>query len=114
MLTSPAYLLLTIYSAIIVVTYFVVRQGWVRAYPVFVVGGTLNALVVFAFSLLRGNMLLQAVLVGPLAGYLFVALSVMIARVYRDTAPSKVAKPSLIIKQDSESLPLEHAHSSAA
>jgi hypothetical protein len=88
MLNTPAYILLTLYSAIIVASYIVVRRGWLRAYPTFVFAGVTNALVAFAFSVMRGNMLLQAVIVGPITGMLFVAVSVTIASLFRDTQPS--------------------------
>jgi hypothetical protein len=92
MLNTPAYILLILYSAIIVVSYFVVRRGWRRAYPTFVVGGVANALVAFAFSLMRGNMLLHAVIVGPITGILFVAVSVTMASLFRDSMPSYAAE----------------------
>jgi hypothetical protein len=85
MLHTPAYILLTLYSAIIVVSYLTVRRGWLRAHPTFVIGGIANALVAFAFSLMRGNMFLQAVIVGPITGILFVAVSVTMASLFRDT-----------------------------
>jgi hypothetical protein len=103
MLNTPAFILLALYSAIIIVSYLIVRRGWRRAYPTVVMGGVANALVAFAFSLMRGNMLLQAVVVGPLTGFFFVALSVTMATLFRDTMPSPVATRALIVPMGTES-----------
>ncbi len=97
MLNTPAIILLVLFSVIIVVSYLIVRRGWIRAYPTFVVGGVANALVVFAISLLRGNMLPQAVIVGPFLGFLFVAVSVLMAALWRDIVPSQADKRALIV-----------------
>ncbi len=114
MLSAPAFILLILYSAIIVMSYYVVRQGWLRAYPVFLVSGVANALVVFVFSLTRGNMLLQAAIVGPLTGFLFAGLSVVSARLYRNLAPAKVVRQELAVFAGPESLPLEQVHGSVS
>ncbi len=114
MLNTPVFILLALYSAIIVVSYFVVRRGWIRAYPVFVVSGAANALVVFAFCLVRGTTLLQAILVGLLAGFLFAALSVLIASTYRDTVPSKADLHELMVSAGAETHAHEQAHGAAA
>jgi hypothetical protein len=97
MLNTPAYILLTLYSVIIVACYFIVRRGWRRAYPTFVVGGIANMLVAFLFSLMRGNMLLQAIFVAPVTGLLFVAVSVLMASLFRDTMPSHSPKRSAML-----------------
>ncbi len=107
MLSTFAFILLTLYSAIIVVSYAAVRQGWIRAYPVFLVSGVANALVVFVFSLLRGNMLLQAAIVGPLTGFIFAGLSVVSASLYRSMAPGKVVKHELAVLAGPDGLSLE-------
>jgi hypothetical protein len=114
MLNSPAFILLALYSAIIVISYFIVRRGWVRAYPVFVVSGAANTLVVFAFSLVRGTALLQAVLAGPFIGFLFAAVSVVMASLYRNRVPSQVGLHALIVPAGAENLTHEQAHGAAA
>ncbi len=114
MLITPVFILLALYSAIIVASYCVVRRGWIRAYPVFVVGGAANALVMFTFSLVRGNTLLQATMVGPLLGFVFAALSVVIASVFRDSELSEVTAYRLIESTGSETRPFEQAPESAA
>ena len=114
MLNTPVFILLALYSAIIVASYFVVRRGWMRAYPVFVVSGVGNALVVFAFCLVRGTTLVQAILVGLFAGFLFAALSVFTASVYRDTVPSQADLHELIVSAGAENRAHEQAHGAAA
>ncbi len=114
MSNTPAFVLLALYTAIIVVSYCVVRRGWIRAYPVFVVSGAANALVVFVFSLVRGTTLLQAVLVGLFTGFLFAAASVGTASIYRDTVPSKADRHELTVTAGAENLAHEQAHSVAA
>ncbi len=108
MFNTPAFALLTLYAAIILASYAVVRRGWLRAYPVFVVGGTINALVMFLFSLARGNMVMQAALVGPSVGFLFAAGGVLLARYFRATAPAQIAMYPIVALPDAGSLPLEH------
>jgi hypothetical protein len=114
MLNTPAFILLALYSAIIAISYFIVRRGWVRAYPVFVVSGAANTLVVFAFSLARGTSLLQAVLAGPFTGFLFAAVSVVIASIYRNRVPSQADLHALIVPASAETLAHEQAHGAAA
>ncbi len=111
MLNTPAYILLVVYSATIVISYVIVRRGWVRAYPVFLVSGLVNGLVVFAFSLERGNSLLQAAMVGPITGIIFAAVTVVMASLYRDTVTVKQAELQLAVPASAENLALEHAHS---
>ncbi len=99
MLSPIAVTLLTIYSLIIVASYFVVRRGWLRAYPTFIVSFVVNALVLFSFSLARGNSLLQAVLVGLSMAVIFSGLSVTIGMVFHTLSPlskhALVEKPAL-------------------
>ncbi len=114
MFNTPAYLLLTLYTAIIVVSYTIVRHGWLRSYPVFVVAGTANALVMFLFSLARGNMVMQAVVVGPSVGFLFVALGVFLARYFREAAPAKAVLTPIIVLENVQPLTVEQPNTLAA
>ncbi len=108
MFGTAAFSLLTLYTVIILASYFVVRRGWIRAYPAFVVAGTLNALVMFLFSLTRGNMVMQAVVVGPTTGFLFVALGVAFAKHFREAAPAmSAATPFSVGLPEAKSLPME-------
>ncbi len=99
MLTPIAMMLLTAYSAVLVVSYFVVRLGWMRAYPMFVISFVVNALVLFSFSLSRGNSLLQAIIVGLSMALVFDGLSVTIGMMFRTQVPLpkqvRVEKPKL-------------------
>ncbi len=79
-----APILLLLYAMILVGSYFVVRRGLVRAYPSFVVSFIGNALVLFVFSLMRGNVLLQATVVSLATAFVFSALSVTIAVLFRN------------------------------
>ncbi len=87
MLSPIAILLIALYSVILVVSYYVVRRGWVRAYPAFVVSFVFNALVLFAFSLARGNSIFQALLVGLSMAAIFSGLSITIGAVFLKAAP---------------------------
>ncbi len=87
MLSPIAVTLLIVYSVVLVASYFVVRRGWIRAYPTFVVSFVVNAMVLFSFSLARGNSLFQALIVGLAMATIFSGLSVTIGRLFRDTAP---------------------------
>ncbi len=99
MLSPIAVALLTIYSVVLVVSYYIVRRGWSRAYPAFVVSFVLNALVLFSFALARGNSLLQAVVVGLSMALVFGGLSVTTAMLFRTERPllelPHNAKPAL-------------------
>ena len=99
MLSPITITLLTIYSLIIVASYFIVRRGWLRAYPTFIVSFVVNALVLFSFSLARGNLLFQAVVFGFSMAIIFSALSVTIGVMFRALAPlpkhALVEKPAL-------------------
>ncbi len=87
MLSSIAITLLIIYSIVLVASYFIVRRGWIRAYPTFIVSFVVNALVLFSFSLARGNSLFQAVLVGLSMALIFSGLSVTMGMMFRILAP---------------------------
>src|SRR5512143_49914 len=87
MLTPIAVTLLIVYSTVLVASYYVVRRGWIRAYPTFVVSFVLNALVLFSFALARGNTLMQALTIGLSMAVIFSALSVTIGMLFRNSAP---------------------------
>ncbi len=106
MLSSIAITLLIVYSLIIVASYVVVRRSWLRAYPTFVVSFVVNAFVLFAFSLARGNGLLQAVFVGISMALIFDGLSVTFAMLFRAQAPQP--KRALVMASA-----LEPAHQTA-
>ncbi len=91
MLSPIALMLLSVYSVVLVASYYVVRRSWVRAYPTFVVSFVVNAMVLFSFSLVRGNSLLQALMVGLSTALVFSALSVTIGTLFRNSAPLKHA-----------------------
>ena len=93
MLTVTVPVLLLLYAAILIGSYFVVRRGLVRAYPSFVVSFVANALVLFIFSLMRGNSPLQATVVGLSAAFVFSALSVTIAVLFRNQGIAAVHEP---------------------
>ncbi len=108
MLTPIAMTLLIVYSAALVASYFVVRRGWIRAYPTFVVSFVVNALVLFSFSLARGNSLLQAILVGLSMAIVFSALSVTIGTLFRNSAPLGRTALATVVMESSQ------AHHAAA
>lgn len=111
MLSPIAVMLLTVYSAILVVGYYVVRRGWVRAYPTFVVSFVLNALVLFSFSLARGNSLFQALIVGLSMAIIFSGLSVTIGMLFRNTAP--LSQQAIIAQSNMIMEPAQAHHSPA-
>jgi hypothetical protein len=91
-------ILLLLYAMILVGSYCVVRRGWLRAYPSFVVSFVGNALVLFVFSLTRGNSLLQATLVSLATAFVFSALSVTLAVLFRNPGVA-TAHESVPVKQ---------------
>ncbi len=83
MLTTNAITYLFIYGAVLVLSYIVVRRGWLRAYPVFLAGFVTNAMVLFFFSLERGTTMLHALLVCLIWAGAFGGASVIMAAFYR-------------------------------
>lgn len=63
MMTTNAVICLSIYTAILIFSYPVVRRSWLRAYPVFLAGFVSNAIALFFFSLERGTSVLHALVV---------------------------------------------------
>ncbi len=87
MFSPIAIALLSAYGLALVASYFVVRRCWIRAYPAFVVSFVVNTLALFSFSLVRGNWLVQAVVVAPSMAILFSGLSVVFGMVFRAQVP---------------------------
>ena len=101
MLNSNAIICLMIYSAILVTSYIVVRRGWVRAYPTFLVGFVANALTLFCFSLFRGTGMLHGLVVCLIWAGFFTAASVLMATLFRDAPVSASSRVVVLVQEPS-------------
>jgi hypothetical protein len=88
-LNSNLYLFL--YAVSIIVSYLVVRRGWIRMLPAASVGSMVSSLFVFVYSLSRGNGLTQAIVVSLTMGVFFVVSGCVMASFFRsmDIRPVK-------------------------
>jgi predicted lipid-binding transport protein (Tim44 family) len=91
-LNSNVYLML--YAVSIVAAYIAVRRGWVRMAGGAVVGSMVSSLIVFLYSLTRGNGLLQAIIVALSMGIVFTVTGVVIASFFRMMDVQQAAKAS--------------------
>ena len=101
MLNSNAIICLMIYSAILVASYMVVRRGWVRAYPTFLVGFVTNAVTLFFFALYRGTGILHGLVVCLIWAGFFTAASVLMATLFRDAPVSASARVAVFVQEPS-------------
>lgn len=92
MMTTNAVICLSIYTAILIFSYPVVRRSWLRAYPVFLAGFVSNAIVLFFFSLERGTSVLHALVVCLIWSVFFTGASVVVATLFRNNIAQSVAK----------------------
>ena len=80
------------FCAALVVTYLVVRLGWVRASSALVAGMMVNSLFFFLYSMARTNPFEHALLVGVTLGIVFTASSVTLGVLFHhDWAEQSVA-----------------------
>ena len=77
-------LYMMLFSAALVITYLVVRLGWVYASSALIAGTMLNSLCFFLYSIARTNPFDHALLLGATLGIVFTALSVALAVLFRE------------------------------
>ena len=74
---SVVFLLIFIVCTVLV--YFGIRRRWGQAGPIAAVGGVVNSLAFMMFSLARGNVFGQALVIGLVFGIIFTASVVSVA-----------------------------------
>ena len=79
-----ATIFLILFAISTVYLYLAVRRGWRRLAPSIVIGCIVNPLLFLMYSLARGNVFLQALVVGLIVGLLFTALTISIAAYFRN------------------------------
>ena len=79
-----ATIFLILFATATIYLYLAVRRGWMRVVPSIVIGCIVNPLLFLMYSLARGNVFLQALLVGLVVGLLFTALTISIAAYFRN------------------------------
>jgi hypothetical protein len=82
-----AIFFLVLFGLTTILIYLSIRRGWLRTIPSAILGGILNSVWFMLYSLAKGNVLLQAVVVGLVLGLLFTALTVSIALFFRSNPP---------------------------
>lgn len=78
---STIFLVLFIITTVLV--YIAIRRSWAKVSSVAVVGIVANVVFFALYSLVRGNTVSQAVLIGFLFGVLFTAAAISIAAFFR-------------------------------
>lgn len=79
-----ATLFLILFAVATIYLYLAVRRGWMRIVPSIVIGCIVNPLLFMMYSLARGNVFLQALLVGGVIGLMITALTISIAAYFRN------------------------------
>jgi hypothetical protein len=88
---SPGtFIFLALFGLSTALTYLALRRGWTRTLPGSLIGAVVNSFWLILYSLAKGNMPLQAILVGALFGVFFTALTVSIALFFRNNPPGGV------------------------
>jgi hypothetical protein len=82
-----AIFFLILFGLTTILIYLSIRRGWLRTVPSSVLGGILNSVWFMLYSLAKGNLFLQALVVGAVLGLLFTALTVSIALFFRSNPP---------------------------
>ena len=68
--------------------YLAVRRGWIKPLTGAIFGTIINSMFFMMYSLAKGNLFLQAMVVGIILGVLFTALTVTIAQFFRNNPPA--------------------------
>jgi len=84
-----------LFAVSLVATYISVRRGWIRMAGGAVVGSMVSSLIVFLFSLTRGNGLVQAIIVALSMGIIFTVIGVVMASFFRMMEVPQPAKARL-------------------
>ena len=79
-----ATIFLILFAVATIYLYLAVRRGWMRVGPAVLVGCIVNPLLFMIYSLARGNVFLQALLVGLVVGLLLTSLTISIAAYFRN------------------------------